>query len=307
MRASAALARVKDAAPDIEVPDVLPGALPTDASKLAAAGAGAGAHVVALAGRLFEVAEARTRARDALVDKARAAIPEDLEIQGDSFDEWIESARAVTQQAAGEKARAEADERSTRKDLEARARYEKEVVAHRKEQAVYSDLGRELRSDRIVSFLQTEALRVLASAASARLLDLSSTRYRLVYEEDRFFIVDAWNGDERRSVKTLSGGETFLASLALSLALSEQIQLLAVSERNRLDSLFLDEGFGGLDAESLEEAIEAIEQLGGEGRLVGVITHVPGLADRLPVKLEVTKSQRGSTVRRAPTEPPTKL
>nr|MBA2313238.1 hypothetical protein [Actinomycetota bacterium] len=82
--------------------------------------------------------------------------------------------------------------------------------------------------------------------------------------------------------------------------LSEQIQLLAVSERNRLDSLFLDEGFGSLDAESLEEAVAAIEQLGGDGRLVGVITHVPGLADRLPVKLEVTKSQRGSTVRRAP-------
>ncbi|MBA2311923.1 MAG: SMC family ATPase, partial [Actinobacteria bacterium] len=259
-RLSATLARIKDAAPDIEVPDVLPGALPIDAPNLAAVSAGAGVHVAALMAKLSEVADARTRARDALVDKARAAIPEDLGIQGASFDEWIESAKAAGRRAFTEKARAEEAERSMREQLEARVRYEREVVAHRKEQAVYSDLGRELRSDHVVSFLQTEALRVLASAASARLVDLSSTRYRLVYEEDRFFIVDAWNGDERRNVKTLSGGETFLASLALSLALSEQIQLLAVSERNRLDSLFLDEGFGSLDAESLEEAVAAIEQ-----------------------------------------------
>ncbi|MFN2594141.1 MAG: SbcC/MukB-like Walker B domain-containing protein, partial [Actinomycetota bacterium] len=140
---------------------------------------------------------------------------------------------------------------------------------------------------------------VLARAASIHLQELSSTRYRLSYEDDRFFVIDAWNGDERRNARTLSGGETFLASLALALALSEQVQLLAVVEHSRLDSLFLDEGFDTLDADTLDVVASAISSLGDSGRLVGVISHVEGLADRLPVRIQVTKSPRGSTVSRA--------
>jgi exonuclease SbcC len=174
-----------------------------------------------------------------------------------------------------------------------------EIGAHREEHQIHKTLGLELKDDNIVEFLQEEALQVLALAASARLQDLSSGRYKLLFKSGEFLVVDAWNGDEQRSVNTLSGGETFLASLALALALSEQIQLLAVNERNKLDSLFLDEGFGTLDAETLEVVVSAIEQLGGEDRLVGVITHVPELADRLPVRLEVTKSPRGSVITRA--------
>jgi len=107
--------------------------------------------------------------------------------------------------------------------------------------------------------------------------------------------VDTWNGDEERSVRTLSGGETFLASLSLALALSEQVRSLSVTERATLDSLFLDEGFGTLDPETLRTVVDAIEQLAGDGRLVGVITHVRELAEQFP-RLEVRKSQRGSTV-----------
>jgi len=143
-------------------------------------------------------------------------------------------------------------------------------------------------------------LRLLAAAGSERLSYLSNERYRLSFENDEFYVIDSWNGEDRRSVRTLSGGETFLASLALALALSEQVRILAVGERAKLDSLFLDEGFGTLDAETLETVVSAIEQLGGDGRTVGVITHVADLAERLPARLIVTKSPRGSTVEREP-------
>jgi exonuclease SbcC len=125
-------------------------------------------------------------------------------------------------------------------------------------------------------------------------LFLSQGRYRLAFEGDEFFVEDRQNGDERRSVRTLSGGETFLASLALALALSEQIQSLAVTHRARLESLFIDEGFGNLDPEVLEVAAEALTQLGGQDRMVGVITHVAELAERLPVRIEVRPLPGGS-------------
>ena len=110
-------------------------------------------------------------------------------------------------------------------------------------------------------------------------------------------MVDVWNGEEERSVRTLSGGETFLASLALALALSEQIQALATTERARLDSLFLDEGFGSLDAETLTTVVSGIERLGDDnGRLIGVISHVRELTDQFP-RVEIEKSQRGSSAK----------
>ncbi len=148
-----------------------------------------------------------------------------------------------------------------------------------------------------MEFLQLEALQLLAADGSERLRSLSEGRYRLIYEGDEFFVVDTWNGEERRSARTLSGGETFLASLALALALSEQVRSLAVTDKAPLESLFLDEGFGTLDPETLEVVIGAIEQLGGNGRMVGVVTHVLELAIRLPVRIEVEKSPRGSRLR----------
>ncbi|HXF37134.1 MAG TPA: SbcC/MukB-like Walker B domain-containing protein, partial [Actinomycetota bacterium] len=129
-----------------------------------------------------------------------------------------------------------------------------------------------------------------------RLAELSEKRYRLDYEAEEFSVVDTWNGEEARSARTLSGGETFLASLALALALAEEVRALAVTERARLDGLFLDEGFGTLDPDTLDTVVDAIEQLGSDGRVVGVITHVPELAIRLPVRIEVVKSPRGSRI-----------
>jgi len=171
---------------------------------------------------------------------------------------------------------------------------EKEVEGLGRQARVYQSLAGELRRDRLINFLQGEALELLAEAGSERLLFLSQDRYRLVFEEDEFYVEDRQNGDERRSVRTLSGGETFLASLALALALAEQIPSVAVTQRSRLQSLFIDEGFGALDPESLEVATEALSRLGGQDRMVGVITHVSELAEKMPVRVVVEKLPTGS-------------
>lgn len=137
----------------------------------------------------------------------------------------------------------------------------------------------------------------MAAAASLHLAELSDDRYRLVCRDDDFLVIDGWTGDEERSVRTLSGGETFLASLALALGLAEQVRALSVSPRARLYSLFLDEGFGSLDADTLETATNAVERLAGDGRLVGVITHLTALSDQF-TRIEVIKTPKGSSTLR---------
>ena len=102
---------------------------------------------------------------------------------------------------------------------------------------------------------------------------------------------DNFNGGERRSVDTLSGGETFLTSLSLALALSSQIQLKGSAP---LEFFFLDEGFGSLDAELLDIVMESLERLHSDKLSVGIISHVEDLKNRVPIKLLVTSSEAGS-------------
>jgi len=99
---------------------------------------------------------------------------------------------------------------------------------------------------------------------------------------------DNFNGGERRSVDTLSGGETFLTSLALALALSSQIQLKGKAP---LQFFFLDEGFGSLDTELLEIVMESLERLHSNELSVGIISHVEELKNRVPIKLVVSSSK----------------
>lgn len=139
-----------------------------------------------------------------------------------------------------------------------------------------------------------ETLRDLATGASERLISLSSNRYELALLGDAFYVIDHDNAKEKRSAETLSGGETFLASLALALELSNQVQRAVGA--TVLDSLFLDEGFGTLDPEALEVAIAAIEGLPTGGRMVGIITHLQELTDRLPARLMVERRTDGSRV-----------
>ncbi|MCS7172803.1 MAG: hypothetical protein N0A24_05270 [Armatimonadetes bacterium] len=123
-----------------------------------------------------------------------------------------------------------------------------------------------------------------------------SHRYTLEYDEDgSFAVVDHDNAGERRSADTLSGGETFLASLSLALELSEQVQ--RSSGAVALHSLFIDEGFGTLDPETLDHVACAIEALQTGGRMVGIITHLQELSARLPTRVVVEKRPEGSRIR----------
>ena len=150
--------------------------------------------------------------------------------------------------------------------------------------------------------VQTELAEVLSglvSGASAILLELSSGAYSLAVDDTGdFFVVDHRNADERRSARTLSGGETFLASLALALSLAEHLRELAVAATPRLESIFLDEGFGTLDPETLDVVAATVEELGASGRTVGLVTHVRELAERVPVRFEVRRGASGSVIER---------
>jgi exonuclease SbcC len=118
-------------------------------------------------------------------------------------------------------------------------------------------------------------------------LDRIHGRYLLKRKEEQglaLTVLDTWQGDVERDTKTLSGGESFLVSLALALALSD-----LVSHKTSIDSLFLDEGFGTLDAETLDIALDALDNLNASGKMIGVISHIEAMKERIPTQLRVTK------------------
>jgi len=171
--------------------------------------------------------------------------------------------------------------------------------AHREAAAVAKMLGQHLSARGFEQWLLDEALTRLAQGASEILKELSAGQYSLALDGQRNFgVVDHRNADEQRPARTLSGGETFLASLALALSLADHLLQLSVAAEPRLESIFLDEGFGSLDPETLDVVAAAIEELGARGRTVGLVTHVRDLAERMPVRFEVRKGLSGSTVER---------
>jgi exonuclease SbcC len=282
---------------DIEVP-----AAPVISRAKDAPAVGALAEEIATAfGRLAQdldaVAERRADAEVGLLEEALEVVGDRVPSAG-SLAALVRDVESAHRAAGIDAATASKEAETLEGRLGKAGRLLEEVAAQGRRAERFRALALELHADRITAFLQMEALQMLASAGSERLAALSSGRYQLEYVKDdvkdEFLVVDTWNGEERRSARTLSGGETFLASLALALALSEQVRALSVTEKARLDSLFLDEGFGTLDPESLEVVVDAIEQLGGDGRMVGVITHVQELAIRMPARIEIEKSPRGS-------------
>jgi DNA repair protein SbcC/Rad50 len=151
------------------------------------------------------------------------------------------------------------------------------------------ELTRLLGDGSFISFVVEARQRALLGIASTILDEMSGGRYG--FAED-FQIIDRSSG-QPRSPKTLSGGETFQASLALALGLVE----LAGRSGGRLSSLFLDEGFGTLDANALDEALEELERRAASGRVIGVISHLRSVADRLEHVLRVDKERGRTTVR----------
>ena len=140
--------------------------------------------------------------------------------------------------------------------------------------------------------------------ASHRLRRMSKGRYQLLRKEDKskgnkasgldLEVEDAYSG-KVRSVATLSGGESFMAALAMALGLSDVVQ--AYAGGIKLDTLFVDEGFGSLDPEALELAIRTLVDLQSSGRMIGIISHVSDLQEQLPTRLDITTDRKGSHVR----------
>lgn len=179
------------------------------------------------------------------------------------------------------------------------AELREQLEAARRRAEVARELGYLLGANNLQTYVLRDAMRVLVEDGSVYLQRLSDGRYRLQAEDLDFHVVDRWNADAVRSVNTLSGGETFLTSLALALALAERLADLAAGAHGHeaLESLFVDEGFGSLDTdETLETVIQAIEALQAHDRVVGIVTHLTPLAERMPAQIKVLKAPEGSRV-----------
>jgi DNA repair protein SbcC/Rad50 len=171
-------------------------------------------------------------------------------------------------------------------------------AGHERAAQVAKALASHLAADRFQRWLLAEAMDLLVDGAAEILRELSAGQYGLAYDDGDFYVIDHHDADLRRAVRTLSGGETFQASLALALALSEQLAGLS-STATSLESIMLDEGFGTLDPGTLDTVAATLENLAARGdRMVGVVTHVPELAERIPVRYVVSKDARGAHVSR---------
>jgi exonuclease SbcC len=152
----------------------------------------------------------------------------------------------------------------------------------------------------LTTFDLAARLEEVAAAATERLLKMTSGRYSLVHTDARrgagrsglgLLACDSWTGVDR-DTSTLSGGETFLASLALALGLADVVS--AEAGGTRIEALFVDEGFGSLDEETLEEVMTVLDGLREGGRIVGIVSHVAELRQRIPAQVRVHKGHSGS-------------
>lgn len=157
--------------------------------------------------------------------------------------------------------------------------------------SLLNDLEKLFKGKKFVEFVASYQLKYISVEASKRLKEITHGNYGLEVDENgKFIIRDYKNGGAARDASTLSGGETFLASLSLALALSAQIQLKGTAP---LELFFLDEGFGTLDDELLEVVMSSLEQLHNDRLKVGIISHVESIKNRVPVKLLVSPAESG--------------
>ena len=245
----------------------------------------------AAAAKLRDDAAAQRVEQNRLTEQiTRRTQEHDLPLPADSGPEHAPRVVAVALQ----KARSDAEEIA--RSMAAAAELQEHIDAQRETQSVAGLLAGLLRSNKFPRWLANSALDSLVAGASQSLLELSGGQYDLTHENGEFVVIDHADADLTRSVKTLSGGETFQASLALALALSDH--LAGMGGSTKLESIFLDEGFGTLDPDTLETVAATLENLSQGERVVGVITHVAALAERAPVRFRVHRDTRTSHVER---------
>ncbi|MCY3821454.1 MAG: SMC family ATPase [Gammaproteobacteria bacterium] len=230
------------------------------------------------------------------LESRRARLAARFEDQGVTFDN--EPVRNLLKAVTQSNVELEEVRRKRKEKKHLRA----EVRTTQSEVNVAETLWRHLHATGFERWLMHEAFGRLASGASDLLLELSNGQYAFRHDERlEFEVIDHANAGEARSARTLSGGETFLASLSLALALADEVADFATEGSAQLESIFLDEGFGTLDPDALDVVATAIEELGARGRMVGVVTHVADLAQRVPVQFKVSKASGSATVERVET------
>ena len=201
------------------------------------------------------------------------------------LDDTSASLKTVTQQQGELRATLASDDK-LRRD---RASLFEQIDAQRQRYDLWQRLSSLIGSAdgaKYRKFAQGLTLDHLIYLANRQLMQLHG-RYQLsrkVVGDLEMEVLDMWQGDVARDTRTLSGGESFLVSLALALALSD-----LVSHKTSIDSLFLDEGFGTLDSETLEIALNALDSLNACGKMIGVISHVEALKERIPLQIRVAK------------------
>ncbi|SFD09318.1 AAA family ATPase [Streptomyces aidingensis] len=254
-----------------------------------------------------EEAEIRAVLGDLATVRAAAAPPADPEAAGAAADAALHRVRdtSAAHRAAADRC-AELDRLSA--EAAGAVRQLAPMRARGARIARLADLVRGRTADnlyrmRLETYVLAARLERVAAAAGDRLGAMSAGRYALTHTDVPVSrgrsglglrVLDAWTGRERDTA-TLSGGESFYVSLALALGLADVVAEEAGGQR--LDSLFIDEGFGSLDEQTLDEVLDVLDGLREQERSVGIVSHVPDLRARIPARLEVVKGRRGSTLR----------
>ncbi|MBQ1793718.1 MAG: nuclease SbcCD subunit C, partial [Peptostreptococcaceae bacterium] len=215
-------------------------------------------------------------------------------ISKESYEELthrLQEIKSILENIASEKGAKQLQLKNLKEALDKISDITKEFKLVQQKVDLLDDLDKVIQGNKLVEYVATSQLKYIAIEASKRLKDITKGRYALEIDSTLNFVMrDDFNGGIRRSVDTLSGGETFLTSLSLALALSSQIQLKGSSP---LEFFFLDEGFGSLDTELLDTVMGSLERLHNDKLSVGIITHVEELKNRVPVKLIVKPSEAG--------------
>ena len=262
-----------------------------------------------IAAKVAAAAAARATVADPEVERALGAPLPDLAV----LAAMMNAARGQRTAAAREHALAEQAARdidALSRQVAASAAAATAATGVATSTAALADVVSGLGSDntlrmKLSAFVLAGRLERVVELANERLQRMGDGRFHLAHS-DRLasggrrsglglVVQDEWTG-QVRDTATLSGGESFMASLALALGLADAVR----EESGGIDlhTLFIDEGFGSLDGESLEQVMEVLDQLQDGGRAVGVVSHVPALRDRIPAQVQVDKTRRGSTVRR---------
>ena len=177
-------------------------------------------------------------------------------------------------------------------DLEVLARLEMEKKALETRYGIIDDISKLFRGNAFIKYLAARHLFFITSEATKRLKTMTGGRFAIECDEDTdFYVRDDFNGGVYRPPASLSGGETFIVSLCLALALSKKIQM---KRNTALSFFFLDEGFGSLDRDSLDTVMDCLERLREENMAVGLITHVEELKHRIINKIELGGGKDGS-------------